>query len=72
MTPTTFPAVEVTLAGHAPFVSYCDTVTVRGNPVIRDQYGYSLRVSPTCVRPLGYDITVAIVDGKLVTTAVAS
>ena len=70
----TFPAVEVTLDSgfsNVPptkFVSVVRTTTVQGNPIILDQYGYELRVSPGCVRPLSYSVIVAVVDGKLVCT----
>lgn len=76
MSTIVYPAVEVTLASgfaNVPptvFVSYVETVTVRGNPVIRDEHGYSLRVSPDCVRPLGYDATFSIEGDRLVATPV--
>lgn len=76
MSKRSFPAVEVTLTSEfgtlATFVSYVRLTTVRGNAVVLDEYGYDLTISWDCVRPLGYDITIAIEDGKLVTTAVSA
>ena len=67
----THPAVEVTLdsgyANVAPtvFVSYVETITAKGNVVIRDQFGYSLTVGRGVCVPLDYDAVFSIVDGKL-------
>jgi len=69
---TTQHAVEVTIDSgftNVPptvFVSYVRMTSIHGNPTICDQYGYAVRVSPDCVRDLGYDATFSIVDGKLV------
>ena len=76
MSKRAFPAVEVTIdSGYTNvpptvWVSYLRTTTVQGNPVVLDQWGMDYRTSPACVRPLGYDITVSIVGGKLVATPV--
>jgi hypothetical protein len=74
----TFPAVEVTLHGcysNIPpdvWITVVTTTTVYGNVHVLDVNGYDLRVSKDCVRPLGYDVTVAVVDGKLVCTPVSA
>ena len=75
-TPNIRPAVEVTLVSgydNVPptvFTSYVQSTSKVGNLYVRDQWGYHFVVSPSCVRPLGYDAVFSIEGGRLVATPV--